>query len=95
MITGIVAWLVGSRLGKALSAILSALVILLGVFHYGKRQATSEARTEALEDHLETKERVDEVEPSADRDTAIERMRSNGLIRRSDLRDTIPDADGE
>jgi len=94
MLTAVITWFAGSRLGRALSALLSALTILLGVYHYGKRNARSEARTEALEAYQETKERIDEVEPTDDRDANLERLRRRGLVRQSDLRDTSSNSYG-
>jgi len=79
--TGLLAWFMGSRLGQALSALLTALTVLLGVYHYGKRNARSEARTEALEGYHETKERIDAVEPAPTRDANLERLRKRKLIR--------------
>jgi len=79
--TALLAWFTGSRLGRALSALLTALTVLLGVYHYGKRNARSEARSEALEAYHETKERVDEVEPAPTRDANLERLRKRGLVR--------------
>ena len=79
---GITSWLLGTRIGKALTALLSALMVLLGVYHYGRRQAHSEARTEALEAYKETKERIDEVQPTDDRDANLRRLQRTGRIRR-------------
>lgn len=80
-----IGWLLGTRLGKALSGLLTALVILWATYVAGKRQEASEARTEALESYVKTKERIDEVEPTPHRDDNIERLRHSGIVRKGDL----------
>jgi hypothetical protein len=69
-------------MGKALSALVVALMILMGVYHRGKANARSEARTEALEAYKKTKERIDEVQPTDDRDANLLRLQRTGRIRR-------------
>ena len=80
-----IGWLIGTRLGKALSGLLTALVILWATYVAGKRQEASEARTEALEGYVKTKEKIDEVQPTSDRDANTERLRRTGIIRKGDL----------
>jgi len=75
----------GSWLWKALTGFLTGFALLLGVYHSGKRKARSEARTEALRDYVKTKERIDEVQPTDDRDANLRRLRKRGLVRKSDL----------
>jgi len=78
-------WLLATKLGQALTGLLSALMLFLGVYHYGKRQARSEAHTEALEDYVDTKEKIDAVKPTDDRDVNLKRLQRTGRLRKGDM----------
>lgn len=45
-------------------AALGVLATILGVFWGGKREARREAREDALQDHIDTRKRIDEVTPT-------------------------------
>lgn len=68
-------------LRNAFMALVAAVGLLFGVLQFGKKQARDAQRVEDLEKTLETKERIEDVEASPDRDAAFERLRSNGWVR--------------
>ena len=70
-----------SNLGKALSGLVVALGILIGVFQSGRKVQKKDQRVRELEEHIETVERIDNVEVSDNRDDAIERLRNNRWTR--------------
>lgn len=70
-----------SNLGKALSGLVVVLGILIGVFQSGRKVQKKDQRVRELEEHIETVERIDNVEVSDTRDDAIERLRNNRWVR--------------
>lgn len=68
-------------LGKILGGIAAAAVVLLGVYSAGRRDANKARRISDLEAYIETDKEIKDVEASPDADSAIERLRDNGLIR--------------
>lgn len=85
MIGVITRWFLGTRLGRLSVGLLSAIMILWATYVAGKRDARSEARTEALEGYVKTKEKIDEVDAPTDRDGAAEWLRDHGHVRKGDL----------
>lgn len=81
MIGVITGWFLKTPLGRAATGLLGAFAILWATYLAGKRKASQEASYEALEAYVKTKDRIDEVQPSPDRDAATERLRENGIIR--------------
>ena len=67
-----------SKLFNMLGAIIVALSILVGVFQYGRKAQREDNRVEDMESYIKTKEKIDEIEHSPDRDAALERLRRNG-----------------
>lgn len=47
-------------------AALGVLATILGAFWVGKREARREAREDALQDHIDTRKRIDEVSDPLD-----------------------------
>lgn len=70
-----------SNLGKALSGLVVALGILIGVFQSGRKVQKKDQRVQELEEHIETVERIDNVEVSDSRDDAIDRLRNSRWVR--------------
>ena len=70
-----------SNLGKALSGLVVALGILIGVFQSGRKVQKKDQRVRELEEHIETVERIDNVEVSDSRADAIERLRNSRWVR--------------
>ena len=73
--------LVGSRLRNLAVSVLAAVVFIFGLIQYGRQTQKHKDEVKDLRDYKETRERIDEVEPSADRDAALERMRRNNQLR--------------
>ena len=73
--------IVGSRVGRLVAGVLAVGGMILAIFSSGKRSERQNQRVRDLEDYKETKERIDEVDASADRDAAIERLRDNDQLR--------------
>lgn len=67
-----------SKLAQLLGAVLFALSILWGVFQAGRKDQREDDRVEDMEKYIETKENIDDVETSPDRDSALKRLRDNG-----------------
>lgn len=72
--------LLGSKLGKLVAGLVAALGLLVGVFQYGRKAQREKDRVGDLEDYIETKEKIDEVD-RLDSDAAYERLRDNGWLR--------------
>jgi hypothetical protein len=73
--------LVGSRIRNLVVGALAATVFIIGLIQYGRQTQKHKEEVKDLKDYKETRERIDEVEPSADRDAALERMRRNNQLR--------------
>ena len=73
--------LVGSRLRNLAVSALAATVFVFGLIQYGRQTQKHKEEVKDLKDYKETRERIDEVQPSADRDAALERMRRNNQLR--------------
>ena len=71
----------GTRPGKAVIGLAAVGFILVVAVQYGAQKERDAAKVEDLESFIETKEKFDAVQPSPDRDAAVERLRSNGLVR--------------
>lgn len=67
-----------SQLGVILTAILG---VLFGVYRHGRKVQQDESVAADFDEYVETKERIDNVEASPDRDAAIERLQSNRWTR--------------
>ena len=74
-------WLVTSKLGRMISAFGAAVVAILAVFAAGIRSNKKSTEVKNLKGYIKAQERVNEVEVSADRDAAIERLRDNNQFR--------------
>lgn len=74
-------FLVGSRLRNLAASVLAAVVFIIGLIQYGKQTQKHKQKVRDLKDYKETRERIDEVEPSVDRDAALERLRQNNQLR--------------
>lgn len=70
-----------SKLGKLLSALVLAMGILIGVFQSGRKTQKGAQRMSDLEDYIETKKEIANVEVSPTRDDAVERLHDNGWVR--------------
>lgn len=66
---------------KTLLALAAAASILIGFFQFGKKTQKEDDRVSNLEDFIETKKEIGNVEASPDRDSAVERLRDNGWTR--------------
>lgn len=73
--------LVGSRLRNLAVSVLAAVVFIFGLIQYGRQTQKHKDEVKDLKDYKETRERIDEVEPSPDRDAALERLRRNNQLR--------------
>ena len=69
-----------SKIVQIAGAILVALSVLFGLFQYGRKTQRDDNRVEDMEDYIETKKRIENVQNSPDRDAALERMRRNGWL---------------
>lgn len=65
------------RLKAYAAAIGAFLVALWAAWFMGKREARREAREDALQDHIDTRKRIDEVTPS-DEHSSREWLRKRG-----------------
>ena len=74
-------WLITSKLGRMLSAVGLAMVGILAVFTAGVRSNKKSTEVQYLKGYIKTQERVNEVDISADRDSAVKRLRDNNQIR--------------
>lgn len=73
--------LVGSRLRNLVAGVLVVGVLVLGLIQYGRQTQKHKQEVRDLKDYKDTRERIDEVEPSSDRDSALERLRDNNQLR--------------
>jgi uncharacterized protein HemX len=73
--------LVGSRLRNLVAAVLAAGVFIFGLIQYGRQTQKHKQEVKDLKDYKETRERIDEVEVSPNRDAALERLRRNNQLR--------------
>ena len=75
-----IAWIIGSRIGRALSGLVVAVGAFLGVYIMGRRDGAENAENEALRDNAERQEdgrnAVNDLR-GADRDDLIDRLREN------------------
>ena len=63
-----IAWFLGTRLGRLISAAVAGAAVVLGVWGAGKRQGRSDARREAIEDDFENAADIrDRVERDLDK----------------------------
>ena len=69
-----------SKIVQRAGAIFVALSVLFGLFQYGRKTQRDDNRVEDMEDYIETKKRIENVQNSPDRDAALERMRRNGWL---------------
>jgi hypothetical protein len=80
-----IGFIINSKLGRYAALLVGFLVTVFGLIQYGKMKQRKEDEVQDLKDYVETKEKIDEVAPSNDRSAAIDRLRGNGVIRKSDL----------
>ena len=73
--------LVGSRIRNLVAGVLAAIVFVFGLIQYGKQTQKHKREVKDLKDYKETRERIDEAQPSTDRDAALERLRRNKQVR--------------
>ena len=73
--------LVGSRIRNLVAAVLAAGVFIFGLIQYGRQTQKHKQEVKDLKDYKETRERIDEVEVTVDRDAALERLRRNNQLR--------------
>ena len=73
--------IVGSRLARLVGTVLAAGAGILAIFLSGKRSEKLNQKVEDLEAYKDTKEKIDEVKPSSDRDAALKRLRDNDQLR--------------
>ena len=69
-----------SKIVQRAGAIFVALSVLFGLFQYGRKTQRDDDRVGDMEDYIETKKRIENVQNSPDRDAALERMRRNGWL---------------
>lgn len=74
------AWLL-SGVGRVFSILGAVALALLAALQIGKRSERKDQEVDDLKSYVETKEKIDAVRPSPDRDAAVDRLRDNGLIR--------------
>lgn len=70
-----IAWLVSSRLGRALSAIATFLAAILAARAYGRHEGRQAAERRELEDYKQTRKRMDEADTPNDADAADKFLR--------------------
>jgi hypothetical protein len=70
-----------SRIGKIVGGVLVGALVIFGAVQWGVLSERKDGRIEDLKSYVDTKEKLNEVTPSTDRDAAVERLRRNGLIR--------------
>lgn len=61
--------------------LIAGVGLLFGVLRYGAKQERDAQRLRNFETQEKTKEVIDEVESSPDRDAAVERLRDNDWVR--------------
>ena len=66
-----------SKIGKLVSTFVVALGLLIGVYQSGRSAQRKDTEIDELNEYVETKKRIDDVETSGTRDDAIERLRDN------------------
>jgi len=69
-----------SKIVQRAGAIFVALSVLFGLFQYGRKTQRDDNRVGDMEDYIETKKRIENVQNSPDRGAALERMRRNGWL---------------
>lgn len=69
------------KLKGLLIIIASLFAFTFAAIQWGRKSQREDDRVEGLEQYIQTKERIDEVEVSDDRDAAFERLRRNGWVR--------------
>ena len=74
-------FLVGSRLRNLAAAVLAAGVFIFGLIQYGKQTQKHKQEVKDLTDYRNTRERIDEAEPSDTRDAALRRLKKEGQVR--------------
>lgn len=72
--------LIHNKIVQLLGGAILAYGIVLGLIRYGKKTERTKDRIKKMEDYISTKEKIDEVESSPDRDTAVDRLRRNGWL---------------
>jgi len=80
-----IGFIVNSRLGRYAALLVGFLVTVFGLIQYGKMKQRKEYEVQDLKDYVETKEKIDEVTTSNSRNDAVDRLRGNGVVRKSDL----------
>ena len=76
-----VAWFLGSRLGRILQMIIVTAGVVFAAVMYGRANQKKATQIKDLQDYVDTRKKVDAVAPSTDGNAALERMRKNGWIR--------------
>ena len=70
-----------SKVGRLLAGLLTAVAVLFGTIQYGRKAQREADRVDELEDYIDTKKEIDDVEASTDPDAAFKRLRNNGWLR--------------
>jgi hypothetical protein len=69
------------RLYTYLAAFAAGVAMLVSVFFAGRRAADADTKVDALQDYIDTNERVRDVEINDTRSGALERLRENSQLR--------------
>jgi hypothetical protein len=85
-VSGVIAWLAGSRVGRAVAAIGAMLAIAWYVYLTGKREERRARKLRDLTDHIETRRRMDD---------AVESVPDNVAAARGILLDRAKRGDGD
>lgn len=73
---------VGTKVGRLVASVLAVLGSILLVFKMGQRDQSQKQKIDDLEAMKEALEKVNEVDTNLDRGARIERLRSNGAVRK-------------
>jgi len=73
---------VGTKVGRLVASVLAVLGSILLVFKMGQRDQSQKQKIKDLEGLKKALEKVNEVDTNLDRSARLERMRSNGAVRK-------------
>ena len=79
------AYFMSTKVGRLLAALLTGAALIFGAMQYGRQTQKSVQKVIDLEDYIETKKEIEDVEVSPSRDAAIKRLRTNGILSGRDL----------
>ena len=76
---GLWSWLAGSRVGRAVSALLAVAGAAFGLYLKGRSDARAKADAEKAKDYVDTRKRIDEADvPGNDPDAARRWLHERG-----------------